>query len=218
MKISRRILTWGLLVSALSLFSFFKFNFSFGVHHLSLSTSGMLFPVLGAFFGLLDLVAVKWFAMFFLFLLKGVAPATLMMFGIPSFLAALAFKYSLKNKTNIWDVLLRFVLPLACILVFSFYSTGNAFVYSFFWFVPIILFTFKKRNVFFSALSSTFVAHAVGSIIWLFAVPMTSQEWIALIPVVALERLSMAVGMVVIYFLVKKAVFLIKNKFALQTR
>ena len=49
-------------------------------------------------------------------------------------------------------------------------------------------------------MSATFIAHAVGSLIWLYTVGMTSLYWNSLIPLVAIERLVFAVGMTTCYF------------------
>ncbi len=46
------------------------------------------------------------------------------------------------------------------------------------------------------ALASTFIAHAVGSVIWLYTVPMVASAWLALIPIVACERLLYTAGIV----------------------
>jgi len=48
--------------------------------------------------------------------------------------------------------------------------------------------------MFLNVLGSTFVAHAVGSTIWLYTIGMNASVWNALIPIVALERLSMALA------------------------
>ncbi len=39
------------------------------------------------------------------------------------------------------------------------------------------------------ALQSTFLQHAAGSLIWVSLIPLASEQWLALIPVVAIERL-----------------------------
>jgi hypothetical protein len=54
-------------------------------------------------------------------------------------------------------------------------------------------------------LGSTFIAHAVGSTIWIYTVPMTAQMWLGLMPLVAIERLCFATGMVVSYHAVHAA-------------
>jgi len=77
---------------------------------------------------------------------------------------------------------------------------GQAFAYSFYWLIPIALYALGNKSSFCRALSATFLAHAVGSIIWLYTVSMTSAQWLSLIPVVAVERLVMACGMVVVFY------------------
>jgi hypothetical protein len=49
------------------------------------------------------------------------------------------------------------------------------------------------------ALTATFIAHAVGSTIWIYSQPTTPAFWLALIPIVALERLIYAVGITVMH-------------------
>jgi len=75
----------------------------------------------------------------------------------------------------------------------------DAFVYSLYWLIPIILFGYSRKTLFLEALGSTFVAHAVGSVIWLYTVPTTAVSWIGLIPIVAVERVFFAIGMVAVY-------------------
>src|SRR5207237_10360114 len=76
---------------------------------------------------------------------------------------------------------------------------SQAFMYSFYWLIPIGLFGLARKTLFLEALGSTFVAHAVGSVIWLYTVPTTAGMWVGLIPIVAVERLLFAMGMVVMY-------------------
>ena len=58
---------------------------------------------------------------------------------------------------------------------------------------------FKSRSFYAQALGATFTAHAVGSVIWLYTMPMAQEAWLALIPQVAIERLTFAAGIVVAY-------------------
>ena len=109
---------------------------------------------------------------------------------------------------DIVDFLTRVFLPLLCILIFTLHSVGrHAFVYSFYWFIPVFLYFYqsKKRfvSIFAASLSSTFVAHAVGSIIWLYFVDMTCVQWLALIPRVAVERLVFVLGLSGTYIFIK---------------
>lgn len=77
---------------------------------------------------------------------------------------------------------------------------AQAWVYSLYWLVPIVLYAVRKKNMFLEALGSTFTAHAVGSVIWIYCDPMTPQAWLTLIPVVLVERLVFASGIVVAYY------------------
>jgi len=95
---------------------------------------------------------------------------------------------------------LRLWLPLACMVAFIAHPIGReAFPYALYWLIPVFLYFKRSENLFFNSLASTFIAHAVGSVIWLYTVPMTASMWLALIPVVAVERLMYAAGMVSVY-------------------
>lgn len=71
--------------------------------------------------------------------------------------------------------------------------------YACYWLIPITLYFVQNKSVFLQALCSTLIAHAVGSVIWIYSVPMSVFDWYRLIPVVAVERFAFALGMVVVY-------------------
>ncbi|MBT3456279.1 hypothetical protein HN446_04395 [bacterium] len=113
-------------------------------------------------------------------------------YHIPSIFAS--FYWSVDSK------LLRVGLPLICMALFIFHPVGQgAWVYSLYWLIPIIMSFIAHKNVFYKALGATFSAHAVGSILWLYGTSIPSSVWIALIPVVLVERLAFASGMVLVY-------------------
>ena len=89
-------------------------------------------------------------------------------------------------------------------LIFWIHPNGS-FYYSLLWVIPVLGIIFDK-NVFFRALGATFSAHAVGSLIWLFTVPMTSLTWFGIIPVALIERSLFAVGISLVYYAVHKLV------------
>lgn len=60
----------------------------------------------------------------------------------------------------------------------------------------MILYSFVQDNVYSRALSASFIAHAVGSVIWLYGGNITVQEWTALMPIVMIERFFIAAGMI----------------------
>lgn len=91
------------------------------------------------------------------------------------------------------SVLIRVAVPALCMALFLVHPTGiEAFAYSFFWLIPIALYLFKVKGLFAEALGSTFVVHAVGSVIWLYTIPMSAVQWWTLIPVVMVERFVFA--------------------------
>jgi len=103
------------------------------------------------------------------------------------------------------------VIPIAAIILFVINPVGSqAWVYSLYWLIPIICALVKPNSLFFKALGATFTAHCIGSIVWLYLVnPMTPELWLALIPVVAIERFAFATGITVSFV----AVNALLNKF-----
>ena len=49
------------------------------------------------------------------------------------------------------------------------------------------------------SLGATFTAHAIGGAFWIWTIPITSGQWIALIPIVIYERLLFPAGIAVSY-------------------
>lgn len=131
---------------------------------------------------------------------------------IPGFCASLYWSVSSYNVNpsihpirgtqgeRIFDIAIRLLLPLACMGLFMIHPVGaQAFIYSCYWLIPVILYFIPRQSLFLTALGSTFVAHAVGSVIWCYTMPMTPAMWMGLMPIVLLERTLFALGMVIAY-------------------
>ncbi len=103
------------------------------------------------------------------------------------------------NRTT--ELIMGIFVPMICLLLFIFHPVGSgAWGYTLYWFIPFGITLCNVRFIFARMLASTFIAHAVGSVLWLYLHPaMTSAQWNALIPVVACERLFFAVTMCVVY-------------------
>jgi len=90
------------------------------------------------------------------------------------------------------------VVPLACIGLFLLHPVGRAaWLYSLYWLIPVLAVVLPERvpgKLFFRSFGATFTAHAVGSVIWLYTVPMSAEQWLTLIPVVAYERFLFGLG------------------------
>ncbi|MBI2344708.1 hypothetical protein HYV10_01395 [Candidatus Dependentiae bacterium] len=88
-------------------------------------------------------------------------------------------------------------IPIICLLLFVSHPIGQqAWPYTLYWFIPVIVYLCRFENIFLAALSSVFVAHAVGSVIWLYLYQIESEIWLSLIPIVVLERSLMALAVV----------------------
>ena len=102
-----------------------------------------------------------------------------------------AYYFGTKKKN------LLVIVPMIAIALFVLHPVGRqVWYFSLFWTIPIIAKFFPQR-LFLRSLGATFAAHAVGGAIWVWSVPMTPELWIALIPVVIIERLLFASGIAV---------------------
>ena len=89
------------------------------------------------------------------------------------------------------------IIPALCMMLFMVHPIGSTvFFYSFYWFIPMILYAFFRKHLFAQALISAFVAHALGSLVWLYCYQLAGIYWIAALPVVPFERCLIAMGIV----------------------
>ena len=92
---------------------------------------------------------------------------------------------------------LSVAVPIIAMALFMLHPVGRqAWFFSLYWTIPIIA-KFFPNNLLMKSFGATFTAHAVGGAIWVWTVPMTAQQWVALIPVVAYERTVFALGIAV---------------------
>ncbi len=190
-----RIHLWlsaSLFTSVLCLSSLFKVNLIWGSKAAFFSAFNLVGPLSGAcgnftfisiIFGLLTIIKA-----FF----TGAIHNSLLAYHIPTMFASAYW------RSAAW--ILRCGVPLLCMALFIIHPVGNqAFFYTSYWLIPIILYYLPYTNTFLTALGSTFVAHAVGSVLWLYLLPLQSELFIMLMPVVAIERLLYASGMTLLY-------------------
>ena len=188
-KIGLKAVFLGLLAK---LATVFKVSFVVGSQMALFSVANCITPLVGTFCGATAAGALFLAHLLWHLLMYKTVSLGILAFHVPGLCASL---YLAKRSSAI-----RFFLPALCMALFIAHPIGGqAFVYSFFWFIPMVLYFFPQRLFFWQALGSTFVAHAVGSVIWLYTVPMTASVWLGLMPVVAAERLLFAVGMVIMY-------------------
>ncbi len=112
----------------------------------------------------------------------------------PMLFAAFYFaKYS-KGK------LAQAIVPLACMVLFSLSPIGSqVWYFSLFWLIPLVALLLPE-HLLLRSIGSTFTAHAVGGVIWVYFVPTTPAYWVALIPIVLMERSLFALGIAGSYY------------------
>jgi len=152
-------------------------------------------PIAGAFLGPALGVGSVLLAQLVDFFLAGKAiePVNVLRL-LPMLFAAVYFAVFLKKgklaKASI-------AIPIVCMALFVLQPVGRAaWYYSLFWAIPLLAKVFSKR-LFLRSLGATFTAHAIGSVIWAWTVPMTAEAWTLLIPVTAYERILFALGITV---------------------
>jgi hypothetical protein len=77
---------------------------------------------------------------------------------------------------------------------------SSAPLYTLYWLIPAVISLSGCSSVFLRSLASTFVAHAIGSIIWLHTHTITADMWNGLIGVVWAERMLFALSMTAVYY------------------
>jgi hypothetical protein len=111
---------------------------------------------------------------------------------------------------------LGIALPLLCMALFIAHPVGaSAWYFTLYWLIPVFAAFFPERLVG-RALGATFTAHAVGTVAYIYMFQSTPAFWLALIPVVAVERLLFASGIVVSYVALNTLLAKVENKFDLR--
>lgn len=104
------------------------------------------------------------------------------------------------RKSNV-----NIIVPLLAIIAFNLHPIGRSvWFYSIFWLIPIICYFYQEKSLVAKSIGSTFIAHAVGGALWIWAFNLPAQVWIGLIPVVIIERILFAFGIAISYLLMKK--------------
>lgn len=171
------------------------------------SAVSVVLPVVGGLFGMAASVPM----LIGYFLIRKIFGFAVITAGLPTLCATANWAY---QKNNVLRVLLQLALPACCMGLFALHPVGGqAFAYALYWVIPMAIFFINRRvqSVFLVAISSTFIAHAVGSVMWLYTMPMTAEQWLGLIPVVAVERLMFATGATLFYFVAHPSIRLLRN-------
>lgn len=112
---------------------------------------------------------------------------------------------------------LNVIVPVLAIISFIANPVGReVWYFSLFWTIPIIAYFFQEKYLVARALGATFAAHSVGGALWIWLVPLPAAVWIGLIPVVIMERLLFAVGIMVSYLVLNNAFAFLNKKIELS--
>lgn len=105
------------------------------------------------------------------------------------------------------------IVPILSIISFNVNEVGRSvWYYSLFWTIPLFVYPAVKKSLVARALASTFVAHSVGGAIWIWAFNLPASVWQGLVPVTALERSIMALGIAASYVLMNNVLVVLKNR------
>lgn len=171
--------------------SFIKVSLILGSYTAYFSAINMVMPVAGAWCGLTGSTMVAIIGFLIRFISCGfVLPLHILAYHIPGLFGA----YYFATRSG----LIRLAVPLLCMGLFLLHPVGlQSWGYAMYWWIPVIMYAIDKKSLWFDALGSTFVVHAVGSVIWIYTVESTASMWLTLIPIVALERILFTLGIVI---------------------
>jgi len=124
----------------------------------------------------------------------------------PMLLAVLYFA-----KKSKWTL----AIPAIAMIAFWLHPEGRgAWYYALYWLIPIIAYFWHDKFIFARALGTTFVAHSVGSVLFLYFFNLKAAVWIGLLPVVWKERGLMALGITATFIIFNFLLSLAAKKFA----
>lgn len=108
-------------------------------------------------------------------------------FGVPTLCALLYWSHESK--------VMRIGVSALCMVLFVLHPVGfYAAPYTLFWLISMIIALLPNYNLL-MAFGSTFTAHAVGSVMHLYLLnTLSAQSWIALMPLVIIERTILALS------------------------
>lgn len=199
-KLNWKIILFFLTITLLSLL---KLTSVTGSKNFFLRSSTPLFPILPNFLGILGTSVVLLVRILLSTFKVTTISGILLSLHIPSALAAVYFFMFQKNslQESIVRKLFLLIYPILSIILFCIHPVGKkAFIYSAFWLIPIIVILSGKKNIWLVSLSSTFVAHSTGSILWLYLGLINDPKiWISLIPIVFFERITFTFYMTFFY-------------------
>jgi len=124
-----------------------------------------------------------------------------------------AYYFAVYKNNLLHSRIFGVVVPIICMMLFCLHPVGSqAWVYSLYWLIPVFFTIFDKKNLIMQSISTTFIQHALGSVVWIYFVsPLTAQIWLSLMPIVLIERIVFAVGICLSYLGSVKVLTLVQS-------
>lgn len=170
-----------------------KYSFIVGSRHAFFSVASIAVPLTGVFGGVRLIAATYLLRALGTYVATGIIPIVFLVYHIPSFFASWYWCSSRRG--------LKAALPIVLMIAFVVHPLGpQVWPYATYWIIPFVIAVAGVSTPFFKAIGSSFIAHAVGSVLWIYTVPLEPAVWLGLIPVVAVERFIIAVGMTGIFY------------------
>ncbi len=198
----RFLINFFLVTAFMALMSILKVSHIWGSKAAFFSLANSIRPLIGLYGGLPGV---------FLYLIIYLIKAFLTGHVFSPFIFHLPTAFSVLYWANrSW--IIRLAVPLACIVLFLVHPVGfQAAFYTLFWLIPLGVYFMPLKGIFLHALASTFIAHAVGSVLWLYWIPMSPEMFAGLVPIVIVERLVFATGMTLTYYMFESAKQLLQS-------
>lgn len=173
--------------------SFLKVSMMLGSYTACFSAINVVMPTSGKWCGKKGVTGVFMIGVFLRMLFHGFyLPLHFLAYHIPGLFGAYYFTSR--------SVFIRVLVPLFCIAFFVLHPVGlQSWAYAMYWLIPIVLYFSSSKSLWIEALGSTLVAHAVGSVIWIYTLETSATMWISLIPIVAIERILFTIGIVALH-------------------
>ena len=117
------------------------------------------------------------------------------------------------SKKSKWILL----VPIIAMIGFWTHPEGRqAWYFALYWLIPIAMYFLYDKFIFARALGTTFTAHAVGGLLWIWVFNMKAALWIGLIPIVWKERGLMALGITLTFIIFNYLLSLADKKIELR--
>lgn len=174
-------------------------------------------PIAGGFLGSLPGVIAVLLAEIANFIIHGaqITDAGTIIRFFPMLFAAWYFA----SKNNSSGRIVGIVVPVLAILSFNLNPVGRSVWYfSLYWLIPVACYFFKDKFLPARALGASLTAHAVGGAAWIWMFTLPKTVWVALIPVVAMERLLFTVGMVISYVAINNILAVLDDRKIIEAK